>query len=1341
MRSIPALREQARHWAWQRIVAALVLASAFILILVGGPTLATRAKPSDWRGIHLDPISLGDRAPSSAGDDSRFAEADPAPIAVTLLGNLVDWRTTPKTSVRGRVLIGGEEAAIAYASSDSAGFVQLAFYGTGGGIPIASGASIELLPDGAETPFIFDVPVLAADVDAAADRIVGQAPPSSELRLIVRDESGEPIVDRGLRAAPDGTLDVSLVGEADIVPGQVGSLEYVDAHGNRFDARFAALRLDVQLGDRTILARATLGTTVTATIKRADGSLKGTMSGRVAPWYTPIVPNDVTLTGAMTEPILAGDTISIARSGGLLDSGISDRTVPDLAVRIDPSARRIVGTGPPSTTLSLVAMGPLEELLRTEVETNIGGAFESAVSEKIGAGWRVELSYDDGVGLRSAALGLEPQVVASVHGSVVYGVNTPGHPVRVSLRGPTGTLSDTWSVSTLADGAFRVVLAARGTGSGSNSRSVPGSGSGFVSGAGASSGLGSGSSSSGESRSYWRIRPGDVLEVDLADGDPIVMPVPLLGARTDPETEIVSGMAAPGADLHFVVESDVDAAEGGIEAGLPRSSTGRSIIARSSQRAAADGAFAFDVGGLSGPDGMPLDIEFPMSGRVRASRPDGHAFEAGWAPIVVRLTMGEESFIQGTGAPGRDVSIVLTGSDGRRIASLGERDESTVYNAEPYWFADLRDALGLHVPILGGDVLTIRVGDDEAVLNVPSLDGVVHVTDDLVSGTGGPGMNIVARIFGLDGSSAVVAGDTFDDGSFLVDFGAADFDVRFNSSVTLSTSVGRHSVTRPIDGPGLSIDLVQGTVAGSAEPGSNVELELIRGAGPIARHEFVAPRGGAFAVAFERGIGERLVPLEGDVLIMRLDDGPTIDREIRLEVPALTIEHDSDADIVWGRVTPEGRLEIWAELVVPREDEGAWAGEARVEVGGDGRYTVAFENEAFDIRPGTAFFGWLQLPSGHFVTTRRIVPMINAQMGAGTACGWANLPRSGVSVAVDRAEGGASERGLGITRSALDASFSTTVSTGEGRSFAMRSGDRLSADLAGVEVDFRLPPLEIEIDSEEDLLRVTTTPGTDVIISWPFGVCGEDLVEHAWDGGTLVSDTDGKVEMPLSTLLPPLTGPDALPGAVIEVAIFEPGGHRLFVPIRPLTLEVHIGTPRVTGWAMSGSAVSLRLIAPDGTERGTAATDIGDDGRLDALLIDHAGELVASHPGDSLEIAAPGMAPSSSLVLEPLDFDFDAGTGLIGVTTPGRRVQATMRLSKIGAIPEAEVDFELLADAGGQFSLTAPPARSEWTLADVVEIRLSIMVGEGHRIISTFTRRPVFGPGSPAYLPIVWNGR
>ncbi len=766
MRSTPASKAQLRRAAWLRIFASATLALLVSVALVSGPSAVSRGERAIGHGTHLVPGPTTGRPTEPTDGRLLGIAADPAPIAVTLLGNSIEWRTTPNTIVRGRLLVGGEAAALGNASADVDGFVRIAFYGTSGGFTIKPGTSIELLPAGADAPLIFDVPNLAADVDAADDHVVGYAPPGAEIRLIVRDESGEPIVDRALRAAADGTVDVSLLGEVDIVPGQVGALEMIDASGNRYDARFAALRLDVQLGDRTILARASLGTSVTATIMRSDGSHKGTMSGRVAPWYTPVVPNDVTLTGVMTEPIEAGDIIWISRSGGLLDAGVSDRTVTDLSVAIDRAARRIIGTGPPSTTLSLVAMGPLEELFRTAVETNIGGAFESAVADDLGAGWRAELSHDDGLGLRVATLGLEPQVVASVHGSVVYGVNTPGLPIEVALRGPTGELSDTWSVSTPADGVFRVVLARRGT--------------------------------AGEPRTYWRLRPGDVLEVHLSEGDPVVMPVPVLGAQTDAEAEVVSGISVPGVELHLVVESDVAAAAGGIEAGLPRPSSDRSIVARSSVHAGADGAFAFDVGALRDPDGTPLDIEFPMSGRVRSSRPDGHAFEVGWAPIVIRLTMVEESFIQGTGAPGRDVSIAIVSSDGRRIGAIGDRDASTVFNAEPYWFADLRDAIGLPVPILGDDILTVRVGDDESVLHVPPIAGVIHVSDDIVSGRGDPGMRLVARIFGLDGSSSVVAGETFDDGSFLVDSGAAGFDIRFNSKVTLSTNVERHVVTRPM---------------------------------------------------------------------------------------------------------------------------------------------------------------------------------------------------------------------------------------------------------------------------------------------------------------------------------------------------------------------------------------------------------------------------------------------------------------------------------------------------------------------------------------------------------------
>ena len=373
------------------------------------------------------------------------------------------------------------------------------------------------------------------------------------------------------------------------------------------------------------------------------------------------------------------------------------------------------------------------------------------------------------------------------------------------------------------------------------------------------------------------------------------------------------------------------------------------------------------------------------------------------------------------------------------------------------------------------------------------------------------------------------------------------------------------------------------------------------------------------------------------------------------------------------------------------------------------------------------------VPGGPWFTTRRIVPIVNAQLNASTACGWADAPGAPVTVAI---EGGAA-----TARSALDSSFTATIHSTDGRPEVIRSGDRLSADLAGVLVDVTLPALEIEIDREADSLRVTTAPGAKVMVSWPFGACSGRYVEQAWDGGAFEADAAGHLDLPLSNVLAQAAGAGDRNGAVIEVAVFEPGGHRVFIPIRPLMLDVHIGTARVTGSADPGSPIALQLIARDGAERANTSALAGDDGRFDALLVDTDGGLVAGRPGDTLTFGDDPSKPLSHIVLEPLDFDFDTETGLIGRTTPWRQVMATMRLSRSGGTPETRVDFMLEADADGRFSLSRPPARSEWTFEDVLELRLAISAGDGHRIVSTFTRRPDFGPDGPVFLPSVRAGR
>jgi hypothetical protein len=804
-----------------------------------------------------------------------------------------------------------------------------------------------------------------------------------------------------------------------------------------------------------------------------------------------------------------------------------------------------------------------------------------------------------------------------------------------------------------------------------------------------------------------------------------------MSARSDPDAETVSGEAPPGTRLQLTVEGGLEADED-FGPALPLPSED-GPIALLDVVAGPDGRYVAQLDQETDREGQALDLEPPMFGSLVITRDDGHQFRLRWAPLSVQVRL-DGGFLSGSGPGGRTVRAELRAADGTLVAR--HPDDLPFFDPgsdSPTWFGLLQDELGQIVTVREGDRLEVQVGDDSLSLDVPALEGVVHVQEDLVSGRGLPGAELRLRTYSFRGEQHQEELLIPEDGSFRFDLGAKEIDVQYNWTVETMMDVGRHSIARAIRAPGLTLDLDEGVLFGSAEAGKLVRLSLLRNGNAMSREDFRAPETGFFELTLRDDRGNPLAPQAGDEVLLEVPEASTTDREVRMRVPELLIEPRRGERTLGGRTAPDGRLEIYAGSVYPAADPRQDGGEVIVSIEPNGRWTGEVDNPEFVTRAGTSFFAALQLASGHQVYRSHTVPVLNVQFGGAAICGYAP-PRSPVLL---RAPGGAMAQGTAEG----DGGFALALADPAGAPRATRQGEIIRGDLGGEIVELQLPdvPVTVEVDWEDWVVTGTGPADTPLSISLPGRSCqpSDDPV-GGFFGPTINSlvSADGTFRSEIPEWFRDFLG-EANRG--VEVAFTNEEGHRYFVYQLPLRALVHVGTPRVVGAATPGGAVTLRLEDEAGSLLGATEARANPFGTFEAMVQDAAGDPVAIEGGTVLRLSQGGSEVALSVT--PLAFDFSASGGLAGLAEPGQRVQIELGLRPSPERFRSTVFVERTADEDGRFEITSVPPRSDWRFEDVTEVRLIVALDGGHQLISELLLTPPDGPSRPPtlYLPLGWR--
>jgi hypothetical protein len=870
-------------------------------------------------------------------------------------------------------------------------------------------------------------------------------------------------------------------------------------------------------------------------------------------------------------------------------------------------------------------------------------------------GWRASVIYRPLPEIKVVATQVIPYLEIGVHTDGLFGLAAPGTPVTATLYAPDGRQKSQSSARSSAAGEFRL---------------KHGGGGGF----------------SPFGADVVRAEPGDRLELAFISGDPQVYTIPDVTASVDLEADSIEGVATPGASLWLRFDSP---------GGIPPMSA---VAERS-------GDYRFDLAGEA-------NLAPGVSGRLLVRAGSAHAFSLPWAAPRLNLEIGSGE-IAGTAAPGRSAEAQLFAPDGSLLGEAEAEvldDTLLIPDLDPELFASLSgsftmeflDVAGDPVPLEPGDRVRLTSGDNQAEAIVPAMDGVVFVDQGLVTGRTEPGRALDLSLRGFDGSFNQIALTADERGNFSHAWGA-EIDLQYNDQVGLGTQVEGHSVIRALNVPGLFLDLDASLLSGSLRPEAAFRVSARRAGRLMAEGQGFASESGVFRLRLVDAAGAPIELKEGDQIEVA-PQGQAGER-LTLLVPRLEIEADAQTDLISGNATPGGSLTILARDAL----QGRFAlSQAWPLIADDGRWAADLI-PGWDVAPGTAVDAQYRLPVGHVVSRTHYEPLLRVEHSGPNVCGFAP-PGGDLQAQLSDASGSMLAQTDG--RAGMDGRFQLGFDA-DGADVdpdglrILEGGQRVDAMLGGVRASVALPELDIAIDWQSGRISGTGPADTFFEIAFPAQRCIERVGGGDFFGFAMLSRTgpDGAIQGGLPI--------PVQPGEGIEMSFIQPDGHLAYRQFYRLLGEVFVDTERVRGMTVGGGLVQARLMGPGGDLRAEVEGRADADGQFDLRFLDAGGEPIAIAAGDNVTLSAGGESPS--VRVETLGFDWSRGDRVVGEAPAGRPLQLDLKLED-GRLRSIERE----ADENGRFSFDVDelPPRGGWTLDDIVGLRLTMMVGGGHRIIA-----------------------
>jgi len=955
-------------------------------------------------------LAVGDSRARPARAQAPLPTA--AGVEATLHTAFVRWTTTPSVFVQAQLLdANNRPVANATGLADDQGIVVLRFGGGGRqpGMPgqapaaavITAGHVIRLQAAGGEAVAVA-VPDLAAGADVAGNRVVGRAPAGVEVEVEAR-VGGAPVSTR-VTADAGGMVALALAPSPALAPGDGGAVRMLTAEGNRFSATFHVLQAEVTIGARQVSGRATLGTTVTASVTSAAGRPKGSGSAAVSgedAWQ--IVGGRATAVGAV-EP---GDSISVTQTSPLPGATFTiTGVVPHLSVHMNPATGQVEGAAPAGAPLTVELVSPYDERYERLTTADPTGAYSVDCSDiaGFGRGWTAGVLHRAG-GLGVRAVQTMEQVRVGVHRSLVNGVAQPGQLVTVTLRSADGRVKALSAVRVGGQGQFQTFFGGGDT-----------------------------------------IAVSDVVEVEFVAGDPVSVLVAPVSAQTDAEADRVFGEAPAG--------SAVRVSQG-------TGSNQRVVIVAADELGRYSASFA-GVLDIAPPMSGDLVVRLPSGhelftgwAAVQMTIEIGQPLVSGNGPL------GRSALLQLVDPSGATVAsgeaLALAGP-GQGQFGPGQGPGPAATGAYR-WTVRLADTLEASVAARPGDTLRATVGDDRFHVLIPELSGAAFVSDDVVNGHTSPDREVTIRLtrpLTRETAATTVTSDA--NGNFSHDF-TDTFDIQHNDAVLFTTLEAGHIINSRVFVPGLRIDLDTAMLVGSWRPDADLLVELSGPSGPRASAQVRTRADAVFNLLLTDRSGARTLPEPGDTIHVE-PLGEMVDTPLEMTVPELTLAWSVKDNAIGGRATPGGSIVFSLRDVIDRGAAGPQMRRAEPPIEADGTYSVAFR-PAVDLLPGMEMESQYRLPSGHIAVRTRTTALLNVQHGGANVCGFA-LPLERVTAVAQDA--GGTELARGSAQAGHRSAYALQLRAPDGALLATGQGQRVAAVLAGETVSMTLPALDVRVD-------------------------------------------------------------------------------------------------------------------------------------------------------------------------------------------------------------------------------------------------------------------------------------
>jgi hypothetical protein len=720
---------------------------------------------------------------------------------------------------------------------------------------------------GSTQQYTYTVPSFYLDYDESNNHLIGIGPTNTSIRItgFRWTTTADPVsFSETSMIGTDEHFKLSLSSNWIFQPGDIGGGTLLLPDGNRITTAFSITKIDAELKQNWIKLQATPGCTITLQI--FDPLTSHTY---VQEWHDLNEnPRKYFLGGSLS--IQSGNIITVTKSSPLLSTSlVASKTLPQLDVSASISRSEVRGHGQADSIAWLDVQDkktlPPRSSLRRPVTVGGDGSFVLllAPSERFHAGDWISMvdDFDSSLTVRSKLV-IIPYAQISLYGWSILGRVRAGGIVTATLT-KLGSLERVAAYGVASDnGEFSLWY------TGHTGTPTP---------------------------AAW-IEPGDKLELETTEGDPITLVVPYLTVHTDMDQDRIWGDAPAGSNVKVTIVQGAPTTE---------------------RITAADGDGVYSVGlsdiiDLRRPeDPMRVtDKHLEQAGGVVITTPQEFEFWTSWCSSPILFDLGKQSdrfSVTGYGAPGRVVSLTLYSKAGKFLGHSSSRilTDGAVTQPGDVFARTLigQDIVGTNIPILEGDKATFSIGDDTYTLSVPHFTGIIDPQLDLIFGNTAPNTELKIFIQYYPNLTKSFKTTTSNTGDFKLDL-TGQFDIVSGMWAYIYwTNQEGDLVLTNLNALGADVNTSNGVVTANWYPKTPVLISLYRDGGLFYQQNAYTELDGTLIVP----LGHRtspILPRPSDKVVIESSKPQLI---MPVTIPLMTFVPDIQRRVLRGQIngTPQ----------------------------------------------------------------------------------------------------------------------------------------------------------------------------------------------------------------------------------------------------------------------------------------------------------------------------------------------------------------------------------------------------------------------------------------------------